>query len=414
MSYTPPSKYPYLVRMTDPFVMRLSQLSLLIGNTNISAKTASGYNFKGFKVYVSGIGVPVYEESVDSEVTLNGKKYTADGSNLESMIRKAAKEWLDSVEEQIVTSTNDNSIQAAIDTLRWQIHYDITKTSATVPETIIIDKSASATTITDMSSALETSVGTLTDRLAPSGSTVYQSITTVASALKGDSDTYTISRALRESSDASVSNSIKEQTDLIDTEFSNVEDTLGSSSDTPADGSLFGTLNRVDDQIGTDNSETVIQKLNGIDSSTSGVGTDVSSIKSDVTGIKTSIGTASDSSTNTLWYDVLHRVGTRSMPSGAQYQSDSPLGQVKSKTDSMYTGLLGENGALQLASGYDYLTNNSGGACVENSGGNPAVSSKYYMRTESSRFALVYNISGGVSANYAALKSQPAANQNPW
>lgn len=410
MSYTPSDNYPYLVRMSDPLIIRLDKLSILVGNTNFYAKINKGYYFTGFQVYVSGLGTPVYQREISVESTNktmpNGDEVRISGED-EAYIISEAKKWLDALETEIAESTNDNSIQTAIDTLRWQLHYDLTKTNTSAPETIIIDKAVSAITLPDMSTSLTTGIGTLTDRLAPVGNTVYQSISAVATSLKDTTDTYTISRALRESSDHSVSSSIKEQTDLIDTEFSTVEDTLGSSSDTPSDGSLFGTLNRVDDQIGTDSNETVIQKLNGIDSSTSGVSTDVSSIKD-------SIGTASDSSTNTLWYDVLHRAGTRSMPSGAQYQSDSPLGQVKSKTDDMYTGLLGANGALQLASGYDYTTTNSGGEFVTGSGGTPVASNKYYMRTESSRFALVYNISGGVSANYATIKSQPAANPNPW
>ena len=400
--YTPSTDYPYIAKKSDPLTIRVDKLSLLVANSNFYAKVAKGYHFTGFYIYVSGLTTPIMTRSLPTQeqITVGGQTTTKDRKWTVESIEKEACKWLDDLETAIANSTNDSGIEGAINNLRWQLHYDITKTTTTIPTEISIDTASGVLTMKEM-------FNTLTDRLAPSGSTVYQSISAVATSLKDTTDTYTISRALRESSDGSVSSSIKEQTDLIDTEFSNVEDTLGNSSDTPSDGSLFGTLNRVDGQIGTDNSETVIQKLNGIDSSTSGVGTDLSVIKG-------RIGTNSDSDSGTLWYDVLHRAGTRSMPSGAQYQSDSPLGQVKSKTDSMYTGLLGENGALQLASGYDYLTNNSGGAFVENSGGNPAVSSKYYMRTESSRFALVYNISGGVSANYAALKSQPAANQNPW
>lgn len=405
MSYTPSSSYPNLVRMSDPLVIRLTNLSMMIGNTNLYAKIKKGYYFNGFQIYVSGSGTAIYEQSMSNSKTTmpNGDKVNVAGVS-DAQIINAAKAWLDEVETQIAESTNDNSIQSAIDNLRWQMHYDISKTAATIPESITVDKTAF--TISDFYTGLSTDVQGVRDRIAPASKTVYESISDVAQRLKADNDTYTISKALRESGQSSVSKSIYDQTTLIDTEFTSVESTLGSSSDSTS-ASLFGAINVANAQIGTDAGETVIQKLDAIDTDTSG-------LSQSITAVSNKIGTNQDSDSGTLWYDVLHRAGTRSMPSGAQYQSDSPLGQIKTNNDSMYTALLGANGALQQAVGYDYVTDNSGGAFVVGSGGTPVATTKYYVRTENSRFGLVYNISGGVSANFAAVKSQPALNQNPW
>lgn len=411
MPYTPSDDYPRVVRMSDPLVLRLTKQSLLIGNVNFYAKIKVGYYFNGFQIYSSGSGTPIYEEAVESLPTTmpNGDKVNMQNAYSKD-IEKAAIKWFDDLETRIAESTNDNSIQMSIDTLRWQMHYDLTKTSATLPDQILIDKSMSLPDLTNtLSEDLETignNVITLSDRVAPSGHSLYESISDVAQRIKSDSDVFTISRALRESNQSSISGAVYDQTQLIDTEFSDIENTIGSSSDT-TNSTLFGVANTVNNQIGTDGNETVIEKLDTISSS------DLN-ISQSVVSLSNKIGTNQDTDTGTLWFDVLHRAGTRSMPQGAQYQSDSPLGKIKTNSDSMYNALLGTNGALQQAIGYDYSTNSSGGAFVTDSGGSPITSNKYYMRTEASRFALVYNISGGVSANYAAVKSQPAQNQNPW
>ena len=63
MSYTPSNKYPRVVRMSDPLVLRLTTQSLLIGNTNFYAKVKMGYYFNGFQIYSSGSGTAIYEEA---------------------------------------------------------------------------------------------------------------------------------------------------------------------------------------------------------------------------------------------------------------------------------------------------------------------------------------------------------------
>ena len=108
MSYTPSDNYPYLVRMSDPLVIRLDKLSILVGNTNFYAKINKGYYFTGFQVYVSGLGTPVYQREISVESTNktmpNGDEVRISGED-EAYIISEAKKWLDALETEIAEST---------------------------------------------------------------------------------------------------------------------------------------------------------------------------------------------------------------------------------------------------------------------------------------------------------------------
>ena len=450
MSYTPSTEYPNVIRVADPLLIRVDPLSLLVDNTSFWAKIKYGIQCKGFFIYVSGISMPIHEETFSDEKS-NSSGSSAGGVKIITTervgskidVEKKAKEWMDDLEEKIATSKNDNEIKRALDRMCWQMHYDITQSDTDFVEvfadqgfsdTIGIDYKQIGTTVptncypatylypvreTAMDSAheitgqssggsvygslydisekistldsnmnigngtlvtLNTNMVTLNGNIKGSGDTytVCGAMTKIATNLRETNNEYTISKALRDKDDDSdvkcVAWSVKQQTDLEAAEFNEISvnqlGAFGSSYETSGhpNRTLFATLgdygeggssdtvsaklNTIDANIGTSNDSSSANTLFGkaadaigrIGASSDASGTvtvfarlkEISDTKigtSSDTGHNSTtlfgrIGTNDDSNPETLWYDVLHRAGTRDMPSGAQYQLNSPIGKL--------------------------------------------------------------------------------------
>lgn len=316
--------YPRVTKLTEPLLVRPDRLSLLVNDTMFYAKIKLGMAAKGFLIYVSGLGIPIYDntKSGNSKVDLyteygigRGMTETAEYN----AILSKAKKWLDDLEIEIADQVNDNPIKAAIDRLNWQQHYDTTGSNTdfveefkendfaevnidwrnidhgsgvevdTIPVTVenavetitgvdpdIPGPSPRGTlwTVTNQIKKLDDNMnkigvdntaGTLyyigdalLNRSLSTQKSVYmglQDVKTqtgkVATNLKADNDTYTISKALREQTDNSVSKSI----DNARVTISNDIQTLS--------GKVDGTNNKLDTING--NIITSNDKLDTID-----------------------------------------------------------------------------------------------------------------------------------------------------
>lgn len=131
--------YPRVSRTTDPMVVRIDKTSLLVNDTMFTAKLKCGLGYKGYLIYSSGLGTPIYEKAAKttgewqkSFSTVGNRPYniafdSENTSQLTNVLTAAAKEWLDDLEIAIADRENDNAIKKAIDRLCWQLHYDITE-----------------------------------------------------------------------------------------------------------------------------------------------------------------------------------------------------------------------------------------------------------------------------------------------
>lgn len=138
--------YPRVSRTTDPMVVRIDKTSLLVNDTMFTAKLKCGLGYKGYLIYSSGLGTPIYEKAAKttgewqkSFSTVGNRPYniafdSENTSQLTNVLTAAAKEWLDDLEIAIADRENDNAIKKAIDRLCWQLHYDITQSSTDFPE----------------------------------------------------------------------------------------------------------------------------------------------------------------------------------------------------------------------------------------------------------------------------------------
>lgn len=383
MSYEPGTSYPYVVKTSDPLLIRFDKLSLLVGNSSFTVELKKGGYFTGFEVRVSGIGTPVYRQAVSGlgvrtvgNTTVNmTKDYQIED------LEKSACEWLDSLETAIAEKTTTDALATAINNLCYQLHYDLTKTAQEFPEGAIVDKSA--TTLLDMTTGMTTSitgvgtsVGTLDtnlnnsstgtipalmNTLAPFGSTVYGAVQSVASNLRdADNGEYTISKALRDTttSDTSVSNATYQQTQTISSNFTSINNNLGTVSDSGSTNTINGKINSIKASVGvsTDTTTATLFGYNkvlndNIFSSGSSSAGDITTIKNNVNTIITRLGSSSsasgtiwgdvgsaksDASTavnrigrsdtaNSLWYDLLHNAGikqiTTSTETGSVYRN---------------------------------------------------------------------------------------------
>ena len=205
--------YPAVVRTTDPLLIRISPVSLLVDNTNFYAKIKIGLAFNGYYIYSSGLGTPIAEVNLDS--TTVTEQTTQDGTQInkvktwsEDTVEKMAKDFLDHLEARIAIMPSTNAIKEAIDRFCWQMHYDITKTARITPpeyfaENIVIDRVDPSGQIPDAQHP-ESQIETF------KGYTMYNSIIKIASNIKDDDlDTYTLSRALREDEKDNNNNIVK-------------------------------------------------------------------------------------------------------------------------------------------------------------------------------------------------------------
>ena len=277
------TSYPSVVRTVDPLVIRIEPLSLLVGDTNFYAKIKNGVAFTGFTIYASGLGTPIYEQTVSGvgAKTISGTVVAVSNSEIMSRLTDAAKAWLDALEDSFSNIETENTIKSAIDRLCWQLHYDITHTSTTTLPTgmdnITIDKDGVGNgTVRDI-------VTQLNENLTSTDSTTPGAIIKVARNIKADSDAYTISQALRETGYNSIAREISNNTNTMSTKMDTLNNNISGLASTVTNIQLDTQSIKADTSAVNTNTSTVASNTNSI----STINSNVSTMKSDVSTIKT-------------------------------------------------------------------------------------------------------------------------------
>ena len=514
--------YPAVVKISDPLLIRLSPDSLMISDTTFYAKVKYGLAFSGYVIYSSGLGTPIIEVDLTKEYS----KSSSSGDNvqrnkddvLKELVKRAA-EFLDKLEARVATSESANVIKESIDRLCWQLHYDITKSKTNFVTAFEDQGFSKSVTSVDGWSSSSTVVGrTLYDYFGWTGTVTNNGSVLeygngligmtekVAWNLKHDNETYSISKALREDNEVSVSNATHEQTVLEQQHYTNISvHQLGSFGDTRVGEeyngnyrTLFDSINsvdsttpsnsvgysikqqkRLDEVLGHDSNvyptyeKSVTDKLGKFGDSIPGgsdhyrtlfetfnketvagsttvyrgpshiwdktlcdtIGgtsnsTDSDEKKSIYTRMKKVVSDA-DAENDNVAYTVLGNIG-----STVDTGTDTLFGlsnRIKTKTDSLsyavlggtdysqaptdniYTALLHpENGAIQKCIGYLYADNKVDATFIQDGGNPKQYQSHYYIATESSRFALMYNLAYPQTKGVNTIKSQEATNPVPW
>ena len=216
------------------------------------------------------------------------------------------------------------------------------------------------------------------------GATIYQSLGKVADYTSGKTNVFGRLYGINDNV-SSVSNKLGDF-NPSDT----VASRIGTSNDTSSNYTIFGKI--------------------------AGVSGQVTTVDGKVSTINTSIGSSSDtaSETSTTLFGKLNYATKKetslsyALLGGTDYSS--------APTDNVYTALLGGNnvGVIKKADGYVYA-NDHKDAFFYN-GNTPTAVRKYYMDTEVSRFGLAYNFATQSKTTDVinAIKSQSAANPVPW
>lgn len=253
--------YPRVVRTVDPLVIRVDKLTLLVGSTNFYAKIKNGSAYRGFYIYSSGLGSPIYKKVVPNTGTTelsDGTTVNVSKLKTNEQLANAAEIWINELQDSFSNVDEDTSVKAAIDRLCWQLHYDITKTSANMPSDMAdVDIDKTADTMSDYNTELSTG------------------IVKIATNIKSDNDAYTISQALREgSSSKSIAEQISEQQLALTNSLSSISQTLSNIES---------------------NTDSIITDTNSISSITSSLGTSVNNIKTNTDSIITNTSTLASS-----------------------------------------------------------------------------------------------------------------------
>ena len=407
VAYTPTTEYPTVLRMSDPLLIRFDELSLLVGNTTFWAKIKFGVKFKGFMIFVSGNSMPVYIDDRTSEFPekVSAGSVQINKKDKLSKLNKYAKEWIDKLEKAIAEQQTDNPVVRAIDRMTYQLHYDLTGSQVNFSEKfadedfsdITIDRTPEIVseehpmTIPKTASELAKTLVIGSDDFVGLGqqmnvgysamqqvlSSTNEKINKVATNIKADTDLYTISKSLRDENDSdayggtvrSVSCSVKQQTDIEAANFENISvnqlgafgtdghptlySTIGTSDDSSSSTSVFGKVNSVKSTLGSDSdtgTSTIFGSVNNVsdkignsgDTSSSSVFGSISGVGTNVNAVSTKLGT--DSTSGTMWYDILHRAASKAAPAGQtdQYSVLGRLEAIQPKINDLYTAQEGD------------------------------------------------------------------------
>ena len=337
--------YPAVIRTADPLLIRVNPSSLLVDNTNFYIKIKNGLAFHGYCVYSSGLGTPIAEISLDDTSTVE----QSDGTRVqktttwsdEDIIKEASK-FLDFLEARISILPSTNAIKEAIDRFCWQLHYDITQTpTTTLPEgfsDVVIDTISQNNfkTLKGYFSDIDTSFVNLNEELRQDlntqGCVLNTSIIKIASNLKDDiNDTYTISKALRENNQLSVSGAVFEQTQLESDQFNNISNVklgnFGGSNRT-----LFQSLGSACTDGGLDEDENTLSDILIVNEKLGNFNISEQNTRT----LFDTIGLYAEPSSNTTISDKLEDIVTDvHSASTASKSADSKLGAFTPDTDTV-------------------------------------------------------------------------------
>lgn len=120
----PHTIYPVILSKTEPLVVRVDELVLLVGTTSYSAKIKMGAMFTGYYIYVSSLGEPIGKIPVSIEGY--NSTYTTDISTTDAYrhIMDVARDWVDTLEKSILVDSNEKSVVELLREIKFQQHFD--------------------------------------------------------------------------------------------------------------------------------------------------------------------------------------------------------------------------------------------------------------------------------------------------
>ena len=229
------NEYPEIMSNVDPLIVRVSPTVLLVSTVSYTASITLGQNFKGFRIYASGVGLPIYKEAVDISKESTDNTVTGEGSDAWNYVVSKARDWLDVLEQNLITGAQEVNYLKLIYEQLIALNGKIDGINNQMAETNLnlysIDSRLSSITnalANDICSAIITGYGNVSDAINYQSQRVDQMIVDI-----GD---------------------IGNTTNSIELTANSLKATIGNSTD--ADSStLFGRANDTSNKIGSE--ETV-------------------------------------------------------------------------------------------------------------------------------------------------------------
>ena len=115
--------YPVVISKMDPLIIRVSPLVLVVGTTSYSAKIKTAIKWKGFFIYSSGLGEPIYQQEFKNSDNLQNTN--SENSPLYLAVKEEATKWIDSLEDSFATASEKNIVDMLRE-IKFQNHFDLT------------------------------------------------------------------------------------------------------------------------------------------------------------------------------------------------------------------------------------------------------------------------------------------------
>lgn len=115
--------YPVVISKMDPLIIRVSPLVLVVGTTSYSAKIKTAIKWKGFFIYSSGLGEPIYQQEFKNSSNLQNTN--SENSPLYLAVKEEATKWIDSLEDSFATASEKNIVDMLRE-IKFQNHFDLT------------------------------------------------------------------------------------------------------------------------------------------------------------------------------------------------------------------------------------------------------------------------------------------------
>lgn len=181
--------YPTVISKQSPLIVRVSETMLLVDSTSYSAKIKLGVQHRGFYIYVSGLGTPIYTYETDGD----GKSEEGgSNSDLHAYLTDLAREWLDNLQDSFAESS-EVSLTEAIQALMYQLHLDVTGDSPdSIPEDILKFVDTESNTLQEQLDVIKTELSTKLDSIVSQLNLIKEELVTMdnsISGIKSDFDT---------------------------------------------------------------------------------------------------------------------------------------------------------------------------------------------------------------------------------
>lgn len=334
--------YPKVISIQDPMIVRVSPTILAVNGTTFTAKIKEGIQHRGFNIYASSIGYPIYIHSVSDK---EASGYSIEGDDLKNYITDLASKWLDDLQNSFVES-QDLSMTQLLQALLYQLHYDISGAVPTdIPDKIraILDFSSkpikemiedvsesidvvaeTIDTVSEKLNTIDTTLQTIGNKIDTSIGDVKTSIDSVETAIEAVSDTLADEETglpMIASSISDINTSMQTLDTHTNTSLMAIVNKLADSDKTlgkQIEDSVSNAMAHMDGRF--DDIDTAVSTVN---TNVQTVNTNVQSVNTTALAISTAIGTVP--STTSLYSEIEHIKGFETNINQTKATSDTIL-----------------------------------------------------------------------------------------